>query len=66
MIYQVEHKKFVIESWEMALNALTWTEIVRQVLVAAGFGSKSRSLRRDVLNKVFNFLKSSFHGSFLF
>ncbi|PPD94672.1 hypothetical protein GOBAR_DD08323 [Gossypium barbadense] len=37
--------------WKTSLNPLTWTEILRQVLVAAGFGSKQGLLRREALNK---------------
>jgi len=38
--------------WCQSLNPLTWTEILRQVLVAAGFGSKSTTARREKFNKV--------------
>ncbi|CAL8137871.1 unnamed protein product [Prunus armeniaca] len=34
-----------------SLNPLTWTEILRQVLAAAGFGSKQGARRRDALSK---------------
>ncbi|CAL2224942.1 unnamed protein product [Prunus armeniaca] len=34
-----------------SLNRLTWTEILRQALVAAGFGSKQGAMRRDALSK---------------
>lgn len=34
-----------------SLNPLTWIEILRQVLVAAGFGSKNSLLRRGSFSK---------------
>ncbi|KAM7530190.1 hypothetical protein LguiB_033600 [Lonicera macranthoides] len=37
---KVEHQDFLLKFWKQSLNSLTWTEILRQVLVAAGFGSK--------------------------
>lgn len=43
-------------SFGRALNPLTWTEILRQVLVAAAFGSKLGAMRREALNKVFKLL----------
>lgn len=52
MLFQVEHQEYVLEFWRKSLNSLTWPEILRQVLVAAGFGSKEGPLRR-VANKVF-------------
>lgn len=53
MILQVESQEYSLDFWRRSLNSLTWIEILRQVLVASGFGSKQGSLRRDVLNKVF-------------
>jgi hypothetical protein len=38
--------------WIKSLNSLTWVEILRQVLVASGFGSKHHMLNRDFFNKV--------------
>lgn len=58
MNFQIEHQKFVLESWQRSLNALTWTEILRQVLVAAGFCSKVDTLHRDALNKVLKLLRT--------
>lgn len=58
MVFQIEHRKFVLESWQRSLNALTWSEILRQVLVGAGFCSKVDTLCRDALNKVLEFLRS--------
>lgn len=50
--WQVEAQEFVVEFWRKSLNPLTWTEIMRQVLVAAGFGSRQGSLHRESLSKV--------------
>ncbi|CAL8137788.1 unnamed protein product [Prunus armeniaca] len=41
----------ILEFWKRSLNPLTWTEILRQVLAAAGFGSKQGARRRDALSK---------------
>ncbi|XVF81356.1 hypothetical protein PTKIN_Ptkin15bG0148700 [Pterospermum kingtungense] len=46
LLHSVENQEFVVEFWKASLNPLTWTEILRQVLVAAGFGSKNGQLRR--------------------
>ncbi|BFG14874.1 hypothetical protein CerSpe_011480 [Prunus speciosa] len=51
MIWQVENQEPTLEFWKRSLNPLTWTEILRQVLVAAGFGSKQGARRRDALSK---------------
>ncbi|XP_057476389.1 homeobox-DDT domain protein RLT3 isoform X2 [Actinidia eriantha] len=51
---KVEHQQFVLEFWMKSLNPLTCTEILRQVFVAAGFGSKSSTLRKHTLNKEVN------------
>lgn len=53
MIWQVENQESTLEFWDKSLNPLTWTEILRQVLVAAGFGSKQGAMRREALSKVF-------------
>ncbi|XP_073007823.1 homeobox-DDT domain protein RLT3 [Typha latifolia] len=47
----VREQEFDVNFWSQSLNPLTWIEILRQVLVAAGFGSKHRTLRRDIFNK---------------
>lgn len=52
MFCQVEDQEFVVEFWKNSLNPLTWTEILCQVLIAAGFGSKQGGFRREVLSKV--------------
>ncbi|XP_073314795.1 homeobox-DDT domain protein RLT3-like isoform X1 [Primulina huaijiensis] len=40
LLQSLEHHTSVLELWQSSLNLLTWTEILRQVLVAAGFGPK--------------------------
>ncbi|XP_021819888.1 homeobox-DDT domain protein RLT3 isoform X1 [Prunus avium] len=50
-IHSVENQESTLEFWKRSLNPLTWTEILRQVLVAAGFGSKQGAMRRDALSK---------------
>lgn len=53
---QIEHEEFSLELCISSLNALTWTEILRQVLVAAGFGSKRGRVPGEALCKVLQFL----------
>lgn len=50
--WQVENQEIVLEFWKKFLNPLTWPEILRQVSVAAGFGSNHGSLQREVINEV--------------
>ncbi|KAM2993564.1 hypothetical protein FF2_045649 [Malus domestica] len=50
-IHSVENQESTLEFWKRSLNPLTWTEILRQVLIAAGFGSKQGAMRRDALSK---------------
>ncbi|XP_076925029.1 homeobox-DDT domain protein RLT3-like [Bidens hawaiensis] len=40
LLQSVENEESVLKLWKKSLNSLTWIEILRQVLVAAGFGSK--------------------------
>lgn len=51
LLYSVEHQEFIVEFWKRSLNPLTWIEILRQVFVAAGFGSKHGKLKSEALNK---------------
>lgn len=51
LLHSIDQEKFLLELWQRALNALTWTEILRQVLVAAGFGSKCIRSPREARNK---------------
>ncbi|XP_058071521.1 homeobox-DDT domain protein RLT3 isoform X2 [Magnolia sinica] len=50
-LHFVKQQEFDMKFWIRALNPLTWTEILRLVLVAAGFGSKQNPLRREILSK---------------
>ncbi|XP_057471021.1 homeobox-DDT domain protein RLT3-like isoform X2 [Actinidia eriantha] len=54
LLHSVEHRQYVLKFWMKSLNPLTCTEILRQVFVAAGFGSKSGTLRKHTLNKEVN------------
>ncbi|KAL6870596.1 hypothetical protein ACP4OV_014444 [Aristida adscensionis] len=47
----VREQEFDVNFWIKSLNPLTWVEILRQVLVASGFGSKQHMLNRDFFNK---------------
>jgi len=49
-----------LEFWKSGLNPLTWTEILRQVLIYAAFGSKLGAMHREALNKVFKLLTLGF------
>ncbi|KAI5424267.1 hypothetical protein KIW84_030455 [Lathyrus oleraceus] len=40
LLHSVESQEYSLNVWKRSLNPLTWIEILRQVLVAAGFGSK--------------------------
>ncbi|KAG6482178.1 homeobox-DDT domain protein RLT3-like [Zingiber officinale] len=42
---------FDIKHWTQYLNSLTWVEILRQVLIAAGFGSRQNMARRANYSK---------------
>ncbi|KAI3458724.1 hypothetical protein Pfo_015387 [Paulownia fortunei] len=56
LLHSLEHHGFVLEFWQKSLNLLTWTEILRQVLVAAGFGSKLGMTRKAACNKEVNLM----------
>lgn len=51
LVNSAEDQKFIVKFWKTSLNPLTWTEILRQVLVAAGFGSKDGICRKGCLQK---------------
>ncbi|PON97514.1 Octamer-binding transcription factor [Trema orientale] len=51
LLHSVENQEFSLEFWGRSLNPLTWTEILRQVLVASGFGSKQIAIRKESLDK---------------
>ncbi|XP_068648262.1 homeobox-DDT domain protein RLT3-like [Aristolochia californica] len=47
----VRCQEFNVQFWNTCLNSLTWTEIMRQVLIASGFGIKQNPLNRKILIK---------------
>ncbi|KAL0560568.1 hypothetical protein IC582_000977 [Cucumis melo] len=51
LVHSLGSKDFALEVWKKSLNPLTWTEILRQVLVAAGFCSKQDALQKETLSK---------------
>ncbi|ONK57366.1 uncharacterized protein A4U43_C10F19350 [Asparagus officinalis] len=50
-LHFVREHEIDVHVWSQSLNALTWAEVLRQVLTAAGFGSKSNSARREIFSK---------------
>ncbi|XP_061347614.1 homeobox-DDT domain protein RLT3 isoform X2 [Gastrolobium bilobum] len=54
LLHSVESQEYSLNLWKRSLNPLTWIEILRQVLVASGFGSKQGALRREALSKELN------------
>ncbi|KAJ0960513.1 hypothetical protein J5N97_001603 [Dioscorea zingiberensis] len=50
-LHFVKEQEFDVKFWCQSLNSLTWVEILRQVLVASGFGLKQNTLRRETFNK---------------
>ncbi|XP_021733991.1 homeobox-DDT domain protein RLT3-like isoform X1 [Chenopodium quinoa] len=51
VMWQTETQDSVVNFWKTSLNPLTWTEILRQVLIAAGFGSKDGNQSKGCLTK---------------
>lgn len=51
-IFQVESQILILDMWRDSLNSLTWTEILRQILVAAGYGSVKCAVQSEDLSKV--------------
>ncbi|KAK3020286.1 hypothetical protein RJ639_045835 [Escallonia herrerae] len=51
LLHSVEHQDSVLKFWKRSVNSLTWTEILCQVFVAAGFGSKQGTAPKEVLSK---------------
>ncbi|CAH8385890.1 unnamed protein product [Eruca vesicaria subsp. sativa] len=43
LLQSVESQIIILDMWKDSLNSLTWAEILRQILVAAGFGSVKRA-----------------------
>ncbi|XP_019421856.1 PREDICTED: homeobox-DDT domain protein RLT3-like [Lupinus angustifolius] len=56
LLHSVESQECSLNFWRRSLNPLSWIEILRQVLVASGFGSKQRALHRETLSKELNLL----------
>ncbi|XP_020249800.1 homeobox-DDT domain protein RLT3-like isoform X2 [Asparagus officinalis] len=50
-LHFVREQECDMNIWNQFLNPLTWTEVLRQVLVAAGFGLKSNTARTAMFNK---------------
>lgn len=65
-ILKLGSQDFALEVWKKSLNPLTWTEILRQVLVAAGFCSKQGALQKETFSKVFSFHTFLLHCHQLF
>ncbi|XP_010557732.1 PREDICTED: homeobox-DDT domain protein RLT3 isoform X2 [Tarenaya hassleriana] len=51
LLHSVESQILIFNLWKDSLNPLTWIEILRQILVAAGFGSAKGPVRREELSK---------------
>ncbi|KAL0321943.1 UNVERIFIED_CONTAM: Homeobox-DDT domain protein RLT3, partial [Sesamum calycinum] len=56
LLHSLEHNGSILEFWQKSLNLLTWTEILRQVLVAAGYGAKHAMTRKTICNKEVNLM----------
>ncbi|KAK7358463.1 hypothetical protein VNO77_00391 [Canavalia gladiata] len=56
LLHSVESQEYSLDFWRRSINSLTWVEILRQVLIASGFGSKQGSLRKEALSKELNLL----------
>lgn len=56
LLHSLEHRGVVLEFWQKSLNLLTWTEILRQVTSAAGFGSKLDMTRKAACSKECNLM----------
>ncbi|OVA10751.1 Homeobox domain [Macleaya cordata] len=50
-LHSVKHQEFIVKFWNTSLNPLTWTDILRQVLIAAGFGSRQTASRKELLKE---------------
>ncbi|KAL4576674.1 hypothetical protein LXL04_012772 [Taraxacum kok-saghyz] len=51
LLQSIGREESDLELWKRSLNSLTWIEILRQVLVAAGFGSKRDTSSKEPVNK---------------
>ncbi|MCL7030168.1 hypothetical protein MKW94_018097 [Papaver nudicaule] len=55
-LHYAKDQELRVKFWNRSLNPLTWTEILRQVLIGAGFGSKQSVLRKKLLEKEGNLM----------
>lgn len=55
-LHFVREHEFDVNIWTQSLNSLSWTEILRQVLIAAGFGAKYNSARKELFSKERNLM----------
>lgn len=53
VLLQVEGHNLILNFWKRSLNPMTWTEIFRQVLIAAGYGLNHGTSASGSLVKVF-------------
>ncbi|CAH2079366.1 unnamed protein product [Thlaspi arvense] len=51
LLQSVESQIRILDLWKNSLNSLTWTEVLRQILVAAGFGSAKCAVQPEELRK---------------
>ncbi|XP_010450235.1 PREDICTED: homeobox-DDT domain protein RLT3-like isoform X1 [Camelina sativa] len=51
LLQSVESQILILDLWKDSLNSLTWTEILRQILVAAGYGSVKGAVQSEELSK---------------
>ncbi|KAL1188979.1 Homeobox-DDT domain protein RLT3 [Cardamine amara subsp. amara] len=58
LLQSVESQILILELWKDSLNSLTWTEILRQILVAAGFGSVKCAVQPEELSKERRLMKT--------
>ncbi|KAL8538980.1 hypothetical protein ACS0TY_000836 [Phlomoides rotata] len=56
LLRSLEHQGCVLEFWQKSLNIMTWIEILRQILVAAGFGSRLDITRKAAHDKEVNLM----------
>ncbi|XP_022144421.1 homeobox-DDT domain protein RLT3 isoform X2 [Momordica charantia] len=56
LVHSLDSEVPALEVWKKSLNPLTWTEILRQVLVAAGFCSKLGVMQKETLSKEMNLM----------
>lgn len=60
---QVKCQDFILNFWKESLNPMTWPEILRQLLVAAGFGLRHGTSPKEALGKVFGIKNTILHAS---